>query len=220
MDGSINHIAVAPVDESLHPIGIGDVGESARGIFHIAIVLGAGDHDVRIGPADADPVELGNQYIVAVITGAEKEGSASAKAARPLVENLVRNEKKAQMIISTKFKGGNTIEAVAQGAGQQVQRADSVSFAQPFISNVGNEPKITGAAFNKSQQGKITEPIAGNTGVFVVKGENISAISGGVANAEELRKQMVMQQKQMGGFRSLDALKKAATIKDNRSEFY
>ena len=140
--------------------------------------------------------------------------------ARQTAEQFIRNEKKAKQIISAKFKSGATIEAIAQGAGEQVLRADSVSFGQPFIPNVGNEPKITGAAFNKSLQGKISDPIAGNTGVFVIKAERVSAVAGSVPNAEELRKQMVMQLKQMGGFRSMEALKKAADITDNRADFY
>jgi hypothetical protein len=39
-------------------------------------------------------------------------------------------------------------------------------------------------------------------------------------SSEDLRKQVEMQQKQMGGYRSAEALKKAAEIKDNRFEFY
>ena len=66
----------------------------------------------------------------------------------------------------------------------------------------------------------MSEPIAGNTGVFVVKGERISAAANTNMKAEDLRKQLEMQQKQMGGYRSMEALKKAANIKDNRFDFY
>lgn len=168
----------------------------------------------------SEPYEMGDRYIVAVITGASDKGVMSVAQARPTAELFIINEKKAQQIIRTKFKGGNTIEAVAQSAGLTVMRADSVGFAQPFIQNVGNEPKITGAAFNKSLQGKVSEPIAGNTGVFVIKGERISAVANTNMNTDNLRKQLEMQQKQMGGYRSMEALKKAAEIKDNRFDFY
>jgi peptidyl-prolyl cis-trans isomerase D len=197
---------VKPNDYTL--AGLGDSRQFVRWIY-----------DNKLGDV-SEPYEIGDSYAVALLTGTFKAGSMSAGKARQTAESFIRNEKKAQQIITNKFKGGNTIEAVAQAAGEQVQRADSVSFGQPFIANVGNEPKLAGAAFNKSLQGKVSEPIAGNTGVFVVKAEGISAVSGGMANAEELRKQMEMQQKQMGGFRSMEALKKAATIKDNRYDFY
>jgi peptidyl-prolyl cis-trans isomerase D len=168
----------------------------------------------------SEPYEIGDKYVVGVITGISDKGLMDVAKARPIAEPLILNEKKAQKIISSKFKGGNTIEQVAQSAGVSVLHADSVSFAQPFIPNIGNEPKIAGAAFNKSVQGKVSEPIAGNTGVFVIKGEAISALPNTNMNVDELRKQLEMQQKQMGGYRSMEALKKAASITDNRFDIY
>ncbi len=207
--------------QNMQPLSAGDIkpndytlqglGESRQFVRWI--------YDNKLGDV-SEPYEIGDNYVVALVTGVHKKGTMSAAKARQAAEPFIRNEKKAQQIISTKFKGGSTMEAVAQAAGEQVLRADSVGFVSPFIQNVGNEPKVTGAAFNKSIQGKVTEPIAGNTGVFVIKGEGISAVASSTMNAEELRKQMEMQQKQMGGFRSVEALKKAATIKDNRYDFY
>ncbi len=167
----------------------------------------------------SEPYEIGDKYVVAVVTGEADKGLLNVAKARPIAEPLIINEKKAQQIISSKLKG-STLEQVAQSAGIGVLRADSVGFAQPFIPNIGNEPKITGAAFNKSLQGKMSEPIAGNTGVFVIKGDGVSALPNTNMNAEQLRKQLETQQKQMGGYRSIEALKKAANIKDNRFDFY
>jgi peptidyl-prolyl cis-trans isomerase D len=176
-------------------------------------------YDSKTGDV-SEPFEINDKYIVAVITGASEKGTMSVAKARPAAEMMILNEKKAQIIINTKFKGGATIDAVAQGAGTSVMRADSVSFSQPFIAQIGNEPKLTGAAFNKSLQGKVSDPIAGSTGVFVIKPEAISAKANTNNNVEDVRKQMEGQQKQMGGYRSVEALKKAADIKDNRFDFY
>jgi peptidyl-prolyl cis-trans isomerase D len=158
--------------------------------------------------------------VVATITGSSEKGLMSAAQARQTAEPFIINEKKAQKIIAAKFKGGNTIEAIAQGAGAPVLRVDSAGFSQPALPNIGNEPKVTGAAFNKALQGKVSEAIAGNTGVFVIKGEKIFAVSNLNMSVEDLRKQIEMQQKQMGGYRSAEALKKAADIKDDRFDFY
>jgi peptidyl-prolyl cis-trans isomerase D len=168
----------------------------------------------------SEPQEIGDNYVVALITGISDKGLMSVAKARPTVEPLILNEKKAQQIISNKFKGGSTIEQVAQSAGVSVLHADSVSFAQPFITGIGNEPKVAGAAFNKAMQNKVTEPIAGNAGVYVVKAEAITALPNTNTDVEGLRKQMEMQQKQMAGYQSIEALKKAADIKDNRFDFY
>ena len=168
----------------------------------------------------SEPFEITEKYIVGLVTSASEKGLMNAARARPTAEPFIINEKKAQMIINSKFKGGATLEAIAQAAGQPVLRADSVSFAQPFIPQVGNEPRITGAAFNKSIKGKVSEAIAGNTGVFVIRPEGVSAAPNTGASLQDVRMQMEMQQKQMGGYRSMEALKKAAKVTDNRFDFY
>jgi peptidyl-prolyl cis-trans isomerase D len=165
----------------------------------------------------SDPVELGDQYIVAVVTGVEKEGLASAQAARPLAESILRNEKKAKVIIDTKIKG-NTLESAAQSSNTTIQHADSLSFQSPAVMGVGLEPKVVGAAFNKQLQNKASSPIAGNSGVFVVRGEGISATSSVISTPEQTAttlKNMLLQQQSSG---TLESLRKAATVKDNRSD--
>ena len=176
-------------------------------------------YEAKMGEV-SEPFEIGDKYVVGVITGITEKGLMSVTKGRPTAEQQIINEKKAQLILETKFKGGSTIEDVAKGAGVSVMTADSISFSQPFIQNIGNEPKVSGAAFNKSLQGKVSEPIVGNAGVFVIKGESVSAAANTTQTADALRKQMESQQKQMGGYRSMEALKKSAKITDNRFEFY
>lgn len=166
----------------------------------------------------SEPEDMGDKYVVAVVTEVSKKGMMSVAKARPNAEPFIRNEKKAQQIISTKIKG-TTLEAIAQSAGVTVQNADSVSFQNTFIANVGNEPKVVGAIFNKTQTGKVTDAIAGATGVFVVKPGAVSA-QANTSNVEDVRKNMEAQLKSSLSYRSVEGLKKAATIKDNRYEFY
>ena len=165
----------------------------------------------------SDPVEMGDKYVVAMITSVNKAGLMSVPEARPTVETILRNEKKAKIIIDTKFKG-NTLEAYSTSTGTTVLRADSLSFSAPFIAGVGSEPKVIGAAFNKNLLGKNSEPIAGATGVFAIKAENTGAKT---SNIDQLTlKQNMLQSTRMVSYRGLDALKKAADIKDNRARFF
>lgn len=165
----------------------------------------------------SEPYDLGDKYVVAMVTDINKEGTMSAAKARPQVEFLVRNKKKAEQIIK-KIGGANTLQAAATATGVQVQRADSISFASPVIPNVGQEAKVVGASFNKQWRGKVTPAIAGNGGVFMIKPENISAKPAANADIEQQRTAMLAQMKSMSGFRSLEALKKAADVKDNRAK--
>jgi peptidyl-prolyl cis-trans isomerase D len=165
----------------------------------------------------SDPIEMSDRYIVAIISAVNKPGVMSASEARPTVETLVRNEKKAKQIIETKFKG-NSLESYSTSTGAPVLRADSLSFTAPFIAGIGSEPKIIGAAFNKTLTSTASQPIAGATGVFAIKTEMIGAKAGTVDPASV--KQGLLQSAKMSSYRGLDALKKSATIKDNRSKFY
>lgn len=173
-------------------------------------------YDNSVGTV-SEPTEVGDRYVVAILTSVNKAGTMSAAEARPLVEAIVRSTKKAKIIIDTKFKG-TTLEALAGSVGTLVQRADSISFSTPFIPNLGSEPKVIGAAFNKALQGKISEPIAGTSGVFALRVENNSA-KPATADAATL-KQNLIQTARMAAYRGADALRKSATIVDNRSKFY
>ncbi len=189
---------------------IGTLGESRTFVRWV--------YDNKLGTI-SEPTKINNRYIVAIITNINTEGLQNAATARPMVESIIRNEKKAKVIIDTKMKG-NTLESYAQGAGSSVQKADSISFQTPFVPAVGNEPKMVGAAFNKSLQGKASSPIAGTTGVFAIKGESIGAKASMESNPATLKAQLENTLRSMIGYRSMASLRQAAVVKDYRSRFY
>ncbi len=164
-----------------------------------------------------EPTEIGDRYIVAYISAVNKPGLMNANEARSLVEGIVRNEKKANIIINTKMKG-TTLEQISTSIGSPILRADSLGFAAAFVSGIGSEPKVVGAAFNKSLQGKVSSLIAGTSGVFAVRGESIGANSN--ISSSDIVKQGLIQTRKMSIYRSVEALRKAAEIKDFRSTFY
>ena len=165
----------------------------------------------------SEPQEIGDQYVVAMVTAVNKAGTLSVSEARPFVESIIRNEKKAKLIKETKFKG-NTLESYSASSGAPILRADSLVFSAQIISGIGSEPKIMGAVFNRAFSGKLIEPIAGATGVFALKEES----TGAKQSAQDIEsfKQNLIRVTQAGIYRSQDALRKAAVIKDSRSKFY
>ena len=85
---------------------------------------------------------------------------------------------------------------------------------------VTTEPKIIGAAFNPSNKGKVVpQAIAGNSGVYVVRVNNVSATAVANANVAEQRKSKYEQAKMRGAYPQ-GVLVQAADIKDNRSKIY
>lgn len=165
----------------------------------------------------SEPFPVDDKFVVVMLTEISKEGLMSPAKARPLVEFQVKNQKKAELI-KKKIGTANTLDAIASATQQTVLNADSVRFSSPFIPNIGQEPKVIGAAFNKAYQSAVSAPIAGNGAVFVIKTESVGAVADGGANAEEQRKASMLQIRQSAGFRAVDALRKSADVKDQRSK--
>jgi peptidyl-prolyl cis-trans isomerase D len=164
----------------------------------------------------SEPTEIGDSYYVAIITGEEKAGLASVASAKPQVEGILRDQKKA-IQIKQNFKG-STMEAIAASAKTIIQPADSISFNYSLIPGIGNEPKIVGAAFNKALLNKPSAPIAGNAGVFVisVKSQGAKATTQDVASFEA----DLLNRTRSVVYRTNIGLKKVAKIKDNHMKVY
>jgi peptidyl-prolyl cis-trans isomerase D len=201
-----------PADVKESDYQLGGLGES-REIVRWAFT------EAKKGTVAEHAYMVGDKYVVPAVTAVYEKGTMPVEKARPLVEYKIRNLKKADVIIK-KLNNASTLEAAAQAGGQQVMKADSVAFSSSFIPNVGNEMKVLGASFNKEYQAKVSPPIKGEIGVFVIKVDNITA----EANPNfDARAQQAALQQQLGGmigYRTIDILKKAASIKDNRIKFF
>ena len=164
----------------------------------------------------SEPTEIGDSYYVAVITGEEKAGLASVASAKPQVEGILRDQKKA-IQIKQNFRG-NTMEEIAASAKTMVQPADSINFNYALIPGIGNEPKLVGAAFNKAFLNKPSAPIAGNAGVFVisVKSQGANVATQDLASFES----DLINRTRSVIYRTNIGLKKVAKIKDNRMKVY
>ncbi|MEQ1546548.1 transposase [Methyloglobulus sp.] len=128
----------------------------------------------------SEPFNIGEQFVVASVDKIQSEGTQDATTARPMVEGVIRNEKKAETIIK-KLGTGTTLEAAASAYGKQIEIAggdSSLTFSSQMIANIGDEPKLIGASFNKENQAKVSAPIAGNSGVFVIMANGKKPLQG------------------------------------------
>lgn len=173
------------------------------------------------------PERIGDSYVVALVTEVNEKGTASVAQARPVVEPILRNKKKAEQI-KKNIGQITTLEAVATKVNQQVQTVDSVHFSGAN-NMLGYEPKVLGAIFNPANKGKVVnEAIPGQAGVYVIRVENTGTVPVEAASIEDQRKMMEQQMRQRlmsqmqygGGNPFIEPLKEAATIKDNRAKFF
>lgn len=168
----------------------------------------------------SEPYSIGDKYVVALVTEINHEGVMTAAKARNQVEPILRNQKKADIIIK-KLGTPATLEAAAASSGQNIQKADSLLFSSPMIPNAGQEAKVIGSAFSKQLAGKpASAPIPGNGGVFVIKVDNVSATPNPNADLQQQRFSQEQQQKGRINYTLVDALRKLATVKDDRGKFF
>ena len=170
----------------------------------------------------SEPIAVGDQFIVATVNKIYEEGTQDAATARPNAEAAVRNRKKADMIIA-KLGNNPTLESAAAAYNKQVLTAgadSSITMNARIINGIGSEPKVIGASFNKDFQTKVSPPIPGATGVYVIKVNNIQQ----KAEPSEAEK-LTQISTQMSTLRQatnnwFEALRKQANIKDKRSKFF
>jgi peptidyl-prolyl cis-trans isomerase D len=171
----------------------------------------------------SDPMPVGSQFVVATVDKIYEEGTQDVETARPLAENTIREEKKAEQIISA--LGANpTLESASAKYAKAIimTGADSsITFKAQIIDSIGNEPKLIGALFNKANLNKVAAPVAGRAGVFVFK---VNSVGEKAANPNEDKVQMRLQQtvalRNQAVSNWFEGLRKKATIKDNRSKFF
>ncbi|GAA4741104.1 peptidylprolyl isomerase [Flavisolibacter ginsenosidimutans] len=164
-----------------------------------------------------NPISIGSNFIVAVVTDVSEPGLPSASAARQMVEPILLNKKKADKIKSQIGKVTD-LNTIASKFNQQVQTADSIRFSG--AGPLGFEGKVIGAMFNPANKGKVCEePIAGQMGVYAIRVDNTFTGAVENANIEQQRQMLEMQSRQQMGS-PLELLQKRANIKDYRAKFY
>jgi len=170
----------------------------------------------------SEPYSIGDQFVVATVDKIFKEGVQDATTARPGSEAIIRNRKKADIIIK-KIGSNPTLESAAAAYNKTVQLAgadSTLTMASQIINGLGVEAKVIGASFNKDYQNKVSPPIAGTSGVYLVKVNSIQTKPAGTAEeaAQQVSSKLNTMRGAIGNW--YEGLKKQASIKDNRSEFY
>lgn len=172
------------------------------------------------------PERIDNKYVVSVVTDIFEEGTASVEAARLSVDPILRNKKKAELL---RKKVGNvtTLEAASTAlGGKPIETADSLRINGALSGSFGYEPRVTGAAFNPANNGKVVpEVIEGLSGVFVVRVDYLGSTPLMDADAVTQRLTRYQQTKQSYSNQyspnnPISVLRTTATIKDKRYERY
>ena len=178
------------------------------------IVKWAFDGDTKIGNVKRfEIVNVG--HVIAKLKSIAPKGLMSVEEARPQVEPILKNKKKAAKI-EAKMKGASLV-AIAAANKVTVMNAVDLTIENPSVPNAGFEPKVVGLAFS-SKAGVVSKPIEGNSGVYVIATKAVTKAPAIKKYDDFIAK--VKQQAVGNSGRFMQALKEDADIVDNRADFY
>lgn len=156
-------------------------------------------------------------FVVAIVESVNKKGAAPLDKVRNRVEFLARQEKKAEQM-KKEMSGASDLNDLAAKEGISIETASKVTFASPALSNIGLEPNVVGKAVSL-EVGQVSEPIIGNSGVFVISVENkMVPPEANIAQARANSQQGLNSLIESGAV--FNALKEKAELTDNRAKFY
>lgn len=154
-------------------------------------------------------------HVIVKLKKVTEKGLMAVEEARPMVEPILKNKKKAELI-KAKMKGA-TLAAIASANKVTVMNATDLTVENPAIPGAGFEPKVVGMAF-AAKVGQVSQPIDGNTGVFAIATKAVTKAPKMPKHDEYVNK--LKQQAASYAGRVLPALKAEADIVDNRAIFY
>lgn len=160
--------------------------------------------------------ELGDQFIYAMLSGIQEKGISSFSSVKPTIELAVKKEKKAEQLIG-KMTGKTDLYSLASELGVSVGEAQNINFDTYSIPELGIEPAISGAA-SALPADKVSKPIKGSSGVYVIKTTQVNKGAEQDVAAEKQRNLASI------GYRvttqAFEALRENANVVDKRAKFY
>ena len=165
--------------------------------------------------------ELSDMFVVALLKDVQESDGTYADwtAVKRELYDEVLKEKKAAALVA-KFQeataGATSIDAVASKLGEGVKRANGVTYSSYSFGSEGYEPALIGVAATLPT-GKMTKPVRGNQGVYLLQAENVTENSS--AQTFDV-KEMRTEQSRRVSYNAYNALEQMAKIEDRRGKFY
>ena len=119
--------------------------------------------------------------------------------------------------ISSKDLAGSTLAEQAASLGAEVADFKDVSFSSFYLEGIGFEPRVVGA-ITSSQQGVVSAPVKGLSGVFIVEVEDAQQTEKQNAEGEKVRAQAMYENMAQQFF--LSAVQQMAKIEDLRGKYF
>ena len=168
----------------------------------------------------SDVFSVDNSYVVAILKDIRKKGYAPINQVVTEMDMAIRREKKAAIIaeqLLAATKNTSSFTDLAANLNLPVETASAITFSAFSIPGAGIEPQLIAAAASLSE-GKISQPVEGSNGVFLLIVKQI--VEPEETGVEQAKERLGITYSNRSTQESAQALRKAANIEDWRSNFY
>ena len=188
-----------------------------------SIVQWAYNEDTKVGDVADQVYECDGMFVVVALKDIYKKGFATLEQVRPMIEQQVRVEKKAQVLMeraNAAVKAGQDIQSVAVALNATVDTLEGVAFGDMNLQKFGMEPKVISTI--AVTKGGLVGPVKGANGVYMVQVD--SKVPHEATGYEMARMAQMFQYKTMRDNRRAwpvaQVLRDAAKITDQRNKFF
>ena len=163
--------------------------------------------------------EMGDMFIVAVLTGVHPKGTQSLASVKNEVTRLATNDAKGDAILN-KLGSVSSVDEAANKMGKEVKDATSIHLDMNQIPGIGFEPKVIAAAA-ALQQGQVSAPIKGETGVYVLQNTSVTPAQAiQPINITTDKRMLENDLKNRASYQVYQSIIEQANIDDRRVKFY
>ena len=162
------------------------------------------------------------KYIVAVLTEALEEGYAELDDIKAEITLAVKKEKKAEALVASlneQMADVSDLNQFGTANNENVGEATQVQFANTYVSGIGLEPYIVGAAMYLPVD-QISRPLIGESGVFVISVTNRTEPSPEEQDNQAVKSRLKYTLESRSNYEAYDALLDAANVQDNRLDIF
>ena len=156
-------------------------------------------------------------FVIVQINDKQDKGLMPARLATLTVTPILKNQKKAEMIISENKKY-TTLEDLSASNNLEIINVSALNQITPVVSQAGFEPKLVGTAFGL-EIGQTSNLIEGETGVYLVKLNSLNSVEE-IESYSAFENQLTSKLRTNLDFNIVQSLKKSADVVDNRSDYY
>ena len=169
----------------------------------------------------SDVFECGSTLVVATITDVNEKGYRSIEKLNEQLKAEIIKDKKAELMIknlTAQLAKTPTLEGLAGSMGDSLKVATGVNFAAYQFGLAGMEPAVIGKS-SVVALNKVSAPIKGNAGVFVIRTSN-KQVNPQPFNAQMEKMQLNGRMSYALPYMIIQDLKDKADIVDNRINFF